>query len=141
MRFRSITGPVRALALRLTAVVAVATAVSLVWQPPAYAVDENGWDSGIVMDGTDHAALGLDDPLAALEAVDYALREVGDGATYVWHRVDAGLEGAVRPVATFRGPDGEICRRLSVTLTLGQRSKWTQATACREAGGSWAFAQ
>lgn len=81
--------------------------------------------------------LGPDDPVAVLEAVGYALDQVGDGATYVWHRMDGPLQGAVKPTASFRDETGAVCRRLGVTLTLGDVSRWANVVACRDAGGQW----
>ena len=83
------------------------------------------------------AKLGPDDPIAALEAVAYALDEVADGATYVWQRADGPLQGTVKPVDSFLDDNGALCRRLSVTLMLGEASRWTEAVACRDEAGHW----
>ena len=83
------------------------------------------------------AKLEPDDPLAVLEAVGYALNEVGDGATYVWHRTDGPLAGNVRMAKSYRGEVGAICRKLTVTLILGKAVRPASFTACRDAGGQW----
>jgi hypothetical protein len=83
------------------------------------------------------AKLEPDDPIAVLEAIGYALAEVGDGSTYVWHRTDGPLMGNVRMVGTFRGDDGAVCRRLAVTLVLGNVTRPADISACRDAGGNW----
>ena len=132
----------------------IAATVTLFWQPVANSADagqESGsWQADVAPDGTTasadpapdnaetrHANAAPDDPVAVLEAVDYALKEVADGATYVWHRTDGPLQGAVRPYASYRDDTGAVCRRLSVTLTLGATTRWTDATACREPAGRW----
>ena len=83
------------------------------------------------------ATLTPQDPVAVLEAVGYALGEVADGATYIWHRKDGQLQGAVRPITSFRDASGAICRRLGLTLTLGDASRWADIVACRDGDGHW----
>ena len=70
-------------------------------------------------------------------AMNYTLNEVEDGSTYLWRRTEGPLRGAIRPTASFRDNAGSICRRLSVTLTVGPVSRWTDAVACRQASGQW----
>lgn len=125
------------------AALVVAAAVTLFWQPAANSAEEGSWHAAVTADAGEapaepqSAKLTADDPVALLEALRYALDEVADGATYVWHRVDAPLKGAIRPVASFRNDDGAVCRRLSVTLTFQDASRWTDAIACRDDGGRW----
>jgi surface antigen len=122
---------------------AVAAAVTLVWQPAAESAEPGDWQAEVSADPALEsgqplsAKLTADDPVALLEAMRYALDEVADGATYVWHRVDGPLQGAVRPIASFRDDTGAVCRRLSVTLSFENISRWTDAVACRAAGGRW----
>ncbi len=132
--------------MRLTswiAALALAAAVTLFWQPAANSAETDGWQTDVVTDTGDDtseplsAKLTSDDPVAVLEAMRYTLDEVADGATYVWHRVGAPLQGAVRPVASFRDDSGAVCRRLSVTLSFAGASRWTDAVACRDEGGRW----
>ncbi len=128
--------------MRLTswiAALALAAAITLFWQPAANSAEAGSWQADVTSDGAEplRAKLTADDPVALLEAMRYALDEVADGATYVWHRVGAPLQGAVRPVASFRDDNGAVCRRLSVTLTFEGASRWTDAVACREDGGRW----
>jgi len=42
------------------------------------------------------------DEIAALERIQYALSEVGDGKTYVWRRWHGRLSGIVQPTASFK---------------------------------------
>ena len=139
------TGPVMRLSSWLAALL-LAAAIMLFWQPAANSAD--AWQADVAAgdpaadptpDSSETLQAGVtpDDPVAVLEAVDYALKEVGDGATYVWHRTDGPLQGAIRPYASFLDDSGAVCRRLSVTLTFGATTRWTDATACREPAGRW----
>jgi hypothetical protein len=83
------------------------------------------------------AKLEPDDPLAVLEAIGFALAEVGDGSAYVWHRLQGPLMGNVRMIGTYRDTDGSVCRRMAVTLVLGPASRPANAVACRDAQGQW----
>ena len=122
---------------------ALAAAVTLLWQPAANSAEAESWQADVTANSAPDASepmsakLTPDDPVALLEAMRYALDEVADGATYVWRRVDAPLQGAVRPAASFRNADGAVCRRLSVTLTFQGASRWTDAVACRDGDGRW----
>ncbi|MDX2258416.1 MAG: hypothetical protein NW205_05810 [Hyphomicrobiaceae bacterium] len=77
------------------------------------------------------------DELAALESLQVALSEVGDGGSYVWHRGHGRLNGVVQPTASFRDQRGQICRHFVVMLTSGLRTKRYQSIACRMASGIW----
>ena len=81
--------------------------------------------------------LDEDDEIAALEAIRLALTEVGDGASYVWHRRYGRLGGLVQPTQSFKDPGGRVCRRIIVILSAGLRSGRFEGTACRIAGGRW----
>lgn len=77
------------------------------------------------------------DMTAALEAVEIALTQAGDGATYVWRRGNGRLTGAVRPTSTFRDADRRVCRHLEMQLWLGTYSRRTEGIACRGDDGVW----
>jgi hypothetical protein len=81
--------------------------------------------------------LDAEDEVAALERIQYALSEVGDGTTYVWRRWHGRLSGVVRPTASFKAGSGEICRHLMVLLTTGSRTKKIEGIACRTDSGRW----
>jgi surface antigen len=83
------------------------------------------------------AAFDETDELAALEAVRYALSEVGDGATYVWHREGGQLSGLFRPTQSFFDADGRVCRHLIMTLAGAGRSSTVEGIACRLPSGQW----
>src|SRR3990172_4292506 len=67
--------------------------------------------------------LDLNDEIAALERIHYALSEVGDGSTYVWRRWHGRLAGVVHPTTSFKDESGKVCRHLVVLLTTGKRTK------------------
>ena len=107
-----------------------------------------GWSTEVVIDGggarEDEGRLGRlraqltnDDPQAVLEAIRFTLDEVGDGATYVWHRMQGPLWGTVRPTMTFRDAKGEVCRHIVLALSLETYSKRIEGVACRDAGRRW----
>lgn len=77
------------------------------------------------------------DKAAALEAVQVALTEVGDGSTYVWYRHGGRLSGLVQPTQSFKDVLGRVCRHIVVTLNDATRQKATQGIACRLADGAW----
>ena len=77
------------------------------------------------------------DEAAALEAVQVALSEVGDGSTYVWHRYGGRLSGLVQPTQSFKDLHGRICRHLVVTLSDTSRQSRVEGIACRLPDGIW----
>lgn len=77
------------------------------------------------------------DEVAALESVQLALSEVGDGASYVWHRRHGRLSGIVQPTSSFKGAGGGVCRHIVVMLSAGTETKKTEGIACRLADGRW----
>ena len=82
-------------------------------------------------------ALDDHDAVAALEGINIALIEVGDGGSYVWHRTDGGVSGMAQPTTSFMGQSGQPCRHLIVMLNaIGQSSK-IEGVACRSAAGLW----
>ncbi len=86
------------------------------------------------------ATLDETDAIAALEALQLALSEVGDGATYIWHRRHGRLSGAVKPTSSFKEADGQICRHIVVALTSGDYSRKAEGIACRSPAGVWTLA-
>lgn len=77
------------------------------------------------------------DEIAALERIQYALNEVGDGSTYVWRRWHGGLSGVIHPTVSFKDKDGKICRHLVVLMTTGELTKRIESIACRLPSGRW----
>ncbi len=87
--------------------------------------------------GLTPTALDQNDEIAALESVQLALSEVGDGSTYVWHRYHGRLSGVVQPTTSFRDASGNVCRHLVVILSSGTRSRRSEGIACRLGSGQW----
>ncbi|MCH9806932.1 MAG: hypothetical protein K0U74_04305 [Alphaproteobacteria bacterium] len=83
--------------------------------------------------------LNESDRAAALESVHFALMELGDGASYVWHRGNGKLSGVIQPTSSFVDPMGKVCRHIEVLFSAGERSKKTEAIACRQSDGIWRF--
>jgi hypothetical protein len=77
------------------------------------------------------------DAIVALERIQYALSEVGDGSTYAWRRWHGNLSGLVHPIASFKKDTGQVCRRLMVLLTSGERTRKMESVACRLPSGRW----
>ena len=82
-------------------------------------------------------ALDERDWIAALEAVQLALSEVGDGAAYVWHARNGRLSGVVQPTQSFKDSSGKICRHIIMELSAGGYSRQTEGVACRLETGVW----
>lgn len=83
------------------------------------------------------ALLDENDEIAALEAVRVALSEVGDGATYVWHRANGRLSGVVQPTGSFKDLGGRVCRHIVLILSAGAHTGKIEGVACRLANGRW----
>lgn len=77
------------------------------------------------------------DEFAVLGAVQVALSEVADGATYVWHRRNGRISGSFQPVRSFKDAGGKVCRHLKVMLVSGTHSSSVEGTACRQQDGAW----
>ena len=77
------------------------------------------------------------DEAAALEAVQLALTEVGDGSTYVWYRHGGRISGLVQPTQSFKDALGRVCRHIVVTLNDVSRQRRAEGIACRLADGAW----
>jgi surface antigen len=77
------------------------------------------------------------DEIAALERIQYALSEVGDGKTYVWRRWHGRLSGLVQPTASFKDSSGKVCRHLIVLMTTGHNTRKQEGIACRLPSGRW----
>jgi hypothetical protein len=84
------------------------------------------------LDGTDRAV--------ALNALQVALTELGDGATLIWKRPSRELTGVIKPVSAFRDGEGRVCRHLTYSLSLGTFVREVEGIACREPSGSWSLA-
>jgi surface antigen len=85
------------------------------------------------------ARLDRSDRVAALQALELALSELGDGVTLVWQRPERGLVGRIKPVSAFRDDKGRVCRHVLYSLALGTYQRQIEGVACREPDGSWSL--
>lgn len=93
-----------------------------------------------VMPGTTaRAPFKLDeaDEIATLEAIRYALTEVGDGGSYVWYREHGRLNGLVNPTSSFKDGKGRVCRHIVLIMSAGAQSSRIEGVACRDGDGRW----
>ena len=65
------------------------------------------------------AKLDGGDRAIALNALQVALTELGDGARLVWQRPSRELTGVIQPASAFRDDEGRVCRHLTYSLSLG----------------------
>jgi surface antigen len=109
--------------------------------------EENGADD-VAMMATSHTPQGLtelkssldhSDRMVALQALQMALTELGDGVTLVWRRPVSQLVGRIRPVSAFRDDQGRVCRNVVYAIEQGGQRKRIEGAACRKADGSWAI--
>ena len=85
------------------------------------------------------ARLDKSDRAVALQALQMALTELGDGVTLVWRRPESRLVGRIKPVSAFRDDEGRVCRHLVYSLALGSYKRKVEGVACREQDGSWSL--
>lgn len=85
------------------------------------------------------ASLDIADEIAALEALQITLSEVGDGSTFVWYRANGRLSGVFQPTTSFKSDAGKVCRHLRMMLTSGAVSRKAEGVACRGDNGVWSL--
>ena len=85
------------------------------------------------------ARLDQSDRAAAMQALELALSELGDGVTLVWRRPERELIGRIKPVSAFRDDHGRVCRHVVYSLALGTYQRQIEGVACRESDGSWSL--
>ncbi len=85
------------------------------------------------------ARLDQSDRAAAMQALELALSELGDGVTLVWRRPERELVGRIKPVSAFRDDHGRVCRHVVYSLALGTYQRQIEGVACRESDGSWSL--
>ena len=83
--------------------------------------------------------LDRSDRKVALQALQMALTELGDGVTLVWRRPASQLAGRIKPVSAFRNANGRICRHVVYSLAQGAQEKKIEGVACRQDDGNWSF--
>jgi len=106
---------------------------------------ENGADVAVASEGQQlglselKARLDQSDRVAAVQALELALSELGDGVTLVWQRPERRLVGRIKPVSAFRDDQGRVCRHVIYSLALGAYQRQIEGVACREPDGSWSL--
>lgn len=85
------------------------------------------------------ARLNESDRRVALSALHIALTRISDGATYVWRKSGRNLIGTIKPTSAFRNANGQVCRHVIYTLTLGRYHKRVEGIACRGISGRWSL--
>jgi len=85
------------------------------------------------------ARLDQSDRAAAMQALELALSELGDGVTLVWRLPERELVGRIKPVSAFRDDQGRVCRHVVYSLALGTYQRQIEGVACRESDGSWSL--
>jgi surface antigen len=85
------------------------------------------------------ARLDRSDRVAAMQALELALSELGDGVTLVWQRPERALTGRIKSVSAFRDDRGRVCRHIVYSLALGAFQRQVEGVACREPDGSWSL--
>jgi len=85
------------------------------------------------------ARLDRSDRAAAMQALELALSELGDGVTLVWQRPERRLVGKIKPVSAFRDDQGRVCRHVVYSIALGTYQRRIEGVACREPDGSWSL--
>lgn len=80
----------------------------------------------------------ITDEIATLEAVHFALSQIGDGSSYVWHRRNGRLSGIVHLTVSFKDTTGKVCRHIVLELSSGDfaRAPRESPAACIRASGS-----
>ncbi|MGB2931073.1 MAG: RT0821/Lpp0805 family surface protein [Methyloceanibacter sp.] len=86
------------------------------------------------------ARLDRSDRAMALNALQEALSELGDGASLVWQRPSRALSGVIKTVSAFRDDEGRVCRHLTYSLSVGAYVKQVEGVACRQSDGQWSLA-
>ncbi len=59
------------------------------------------------------------------------------GTTRTWTNPDSGHSGAVTPTKTYIAADGMPCRDFTQTINVDGQQEEINATACRQADGTW----
>jgi surface antigen len=69
-------------------------------------------------------------------AVD-VLDKGADGVRVGWENPKTDAAGTLRPLDTFKGPAGEVCRHLQIDNRAGGLRNQTVLTLCETADGTW----
>lgn len=70
-------------------------------------------------------------------AINMALEQELSGARYDWSNIQAGINGGVTPLKTWKNEDNIYCREFKLELTSAKQNNLLTATACRLSAGYW----
>jgi surface antigen len=113
--------------------------------PLSLKAGESGAELAVAPDGQQlslselKARLDQSDRVAAVQALELALSELGGGVTLVWQRPERRRVGRIKPVSAFRDDKGKVCRHVIYSLALGAYQRQIEGVACREPDGSWSL--
>ena len=106
---------------------------------------ESGADVAVASEGPQlglgelKARLDRSDRVAAMQALELALSELGDGVTLVWQRPERGLGRPDQAGIGVSRRHGRVCRHVVYSLALGTYQREIEGVACRESNGSWSL--
>lgn len=141
---------------------AAAAVLAFITMSPYDAFAQSGADRGVQphspLHRTENAPLGIpgihvtpprrNDPrtrltsrheIAAMDAIQSALDQTADGATFVWHHESGRLSAIIKPTTSFRNSSGNICRHIHLLLNTGAYSRKTEGVACRMLNQIWSL--
>lgn len=87
--------------------------------------------------GQDYGILAGPEQEAMFDTFQYALESNETNHAAEWVNPDNETSGAVVPVRTFAGAQGQPCREFITTIIIGGREEQGYGTACRQPDGSW----
>jgi surface antigen len=130
--------------LAAVVITAFVLAAGILMSPRAAFADGQKWETRVYPSSPSALAaitppreLDVKDEIAALERIQFALSEIGDGTSYVWRRWHGRLAGVIHPTSSFKDASGKVCRHLVVLLTTGKRTSKMEGVACRMPSGRW----
>jgi surface antigen len=94
---------------------------------------------GLLGGGLGHV-LDLHSQRLQAETVHRSLDTAPSGTVTTWANPDNGARGTVKPLRTYRDPDGTYCREFEQTVTIGGQPQHSYGTACRQQDGTWRMA-
>jgi surface antigen len=82
-------------------------------------------------------SLDQQDQLEMQRTAQYALENNRTDEPSAWRNPDSGHAGEIKPVKTYRNPQGRYCREYVQTVSIGGEPRQAYGRACRQPDGSW----
>ncbi len=82
-------------------------------------------------------SLDRQDQAEMQRTAQYALENNRTDEPSTWRNPDSGHYGDVKPVRTYRNPEGRYCREYEQTVYIGGEPQQAYGRACRQPDGSW----